>query len=107
MAQKVTNPASIHEDTGSIPGLTQWVKSGITMSCGMGCRCSSDPALLWLCRLADASLIQPPAWDFTCTMGIALKRPKTKNKKQKKKNPNKQKKTNKKYWYKTILPTKK
>ena len=26
MAQGLTNPASIHEDTGLIPGLTQWVK---------------------------------------------------------------------------------
>ena len=26
MAQKLKNPASIHEDTGLIPGLTQWVK---------------------------------------------------------------------------------
>ena len=26
MAQWVTNPASIHEDAGMAPGLTQWVK---------------------------------------------------------------------------------
>ena len=26
VAQQVTNPASIHEDVGSIPGLTQGVK---------------------------------------------------------------------------------
>ena len=26
MARQVKNPASIHEDVGSIPGLAQWVK---------------------------------------------------------------------------------
>ena len=36
----------IHEDVGSIPGLTQQVK--VVMSCSVGCRQGLDPQLLWL-----------------------------------------------------------
>ena len=43
-----TNLTSIHEDTGSIPRLIQWV---VAMSCGVGLRRGLDLVLLWLsCR---------------------------------------------------------
>ena len=61
------------------------------MSCGVGCRCSSDPALLWLWlwrRLAVTALIRPLAWEPPYTMGVALKKTKGKqiNKQKTKKN---------------------
>ena len=55
------------------------------MSCGVGCRCSSDLILLWLwCRPADVALIRPLAWEPPYAKGAALKKSK-KGKKSKKK----------------------
>ena len=36
MAQWVKNPASVHEDVGSIPGLTLGLGSSVATSCGIG-----------------------------------------------------------------------
>ena len=70
MAQWLTNPTRTHEDSGSIPGLTQWVE---------------DLALLWLwCRPAATAPIRSLAWEPPYAVGAALKRQKTEKKKRKK-----------------------
>ena len=60
MAHQLMNLTRIHKDTGSIPGLSHWVKDLAFLSCGVGCRSSSDFLLLWLrCRLAAAAPVGP------------------------------------------------
>ena len=52
------------------------------MSCGVGHRCSLDPALLWLWhRLAATAPIRPIAWEPPYATGVALEKAKNKNKK--------------------------
>ena len=47
------------------------------MSCGIGCRCSSDLVLLWLWhRLAAVALIGSLAWEPPHATGVALKKKK-------------------------------
>ena len=64
------NLTSNHEVAGSIPGLTQCVK---------------DLALLWLWhRPAATALTRPLAWEPPYALGVALKRKKTKKRKERK-----------------------
>ena len=57
---------------------------GVAMCCGIGCRCSSDPVLLWLrCRLAAITPIQHLAWELPYATSAALKAMKRKEKKGK------------------------
>ena len=76
----VTNKISIHEDTGSIPGLDLWVEDlAFSVCCGIGYRCGLDLALLWLwCRSAAITLIRPLAWELPYASGVALKKRKKK-----------------------------
>ena len=55
------------------------------MSCGIGCRCGLDLALLWLWhRLVATALIRLLAWEPPYAMGEALEMAKDKKKKKKK-----------------------
>ena len=72
------NLTSIHEDANGSLG------SSVVMSCVVGLRHDSDPALHWLWhRPAATAQIRPLAWEPPYAMGAALKRQK-KTKKQKK-----------------------
>ena len=74
------NPIRNHEVSGSIPGLTQWVKDPMLLSAVVGGRHSLDLALLWLwCRLAAVASIRPLAWEPPYAAGAALKSKKKKN----------------------------
>ena len=55
------------------------------MSCGIGHRCGSDPALLWLWRRPVAAApIRPLAWEPPYAAGVALEKAKKKQKTKKK-----------------------
>ena len=88
MAQQLTNLTRIHENVGSIPGLSQCVRIWCCLSCGVGHRGGLGPSWLW-CRLAAVALIRPLAWEPPYAAGVALK---SKNKKKTNKKKQKQNK---------------
>ena len=56
------------------------------MSCSVGRRHGSDPALLWLWhRPAAAAPTQPLAWELPCAVGMTLKSKKKEKRKRKRK----------------------
>ena len=79
MAQWLTNPTSIHEvrSLASLSGL----RIGVAMSCGVGRRRSSGPALLWLWwRPVATAPIRPLAWEPPHAAGAALEKTKKERK---------------------------
>ena len=54
MAQRKQTPTRFHEDAGSIPGLTQWVKSLVLLG-----------AVVWVAP------IPPLAWELPHAAGVA------------------------------------
>ena len=83
----VTNPTSIYEDKGLIPGLTQCIKDLALLGAVVyvGHRSGSNPVLLWLWLwlwLAATTLIGPLAWEPPYNTGAAIKRQKDQKKKK-------------------------
>ena len=61
--------------------LISGLRISVAVSCSVGRRPGSDPALLWpWCRPAATALIRPLAWEPPYATGAALKGQKTKKK---------------------------
>ena len=58
---------------------------GAGLSCGVGRKCGSDPALLWLWhRLVATAPIRPLGWELPYASGVALEKKGKKAKQTKK-----------------------
>ena len=80
VAQKVKTSASIHEDVGSIPDRSQWVKDPAFLWCRSQRQLGSHVAVA-AARPAAAVLIHSLTWEPPYAVGVALKRQKEKKQK--------------------------
>ena len=64
VAQWLTNPTRNHEVSVNPWSHSVGKRSGVAVSCGVGCRCGLDPELLWLWHRPVATApIRPLAWE--------------------------------------------
>ena len=95
VVQWLTNPTRNHEVAGTIPSLLSgsrirhcrelWcrLQTRLRSHVAVGCRCGSDPMLLWLwCKPMATAPIQPLAWEPPYVAGAAQEMAKRQKKKR-------------------------